>query len=154
MLMIEVDDSDGSGKVPKGIRARQSTKKEAARRQIEAAIRLYHAGEWECAITLAGAAEGQLPEPTANHLFGKIRGRRPEEFKNEKEWTTFLNETRDWLKHNHDQGPRDIVDFEALIMLWRALTKFYENFGEETREMSEFLRWGQQQGYTKPKAEV
>jgi hypothetical protein len=44
----------------------------------------------------------------------------------------FLNDSRDWLKHSHDQEPRDIINYEALVMLWRALTKYYENFGEES----------------------
>lgn len=149
--MIEIDDSDGPRKLPNGVVSHHVTKKEASRRQIEVAIRLYHEGEWECAMTLAGAAEGQLPDVTRNHLFRKIRDKRPAEFANEKEWASFLNETRDWLKHKEDQDPRDIVNFEALVMLWRALTKYYENFGEETRGMSEFRRWGQAQGYTKPK---
>jgi hypothetical protein len=48
----------------------QTSKRLSAERQIHAAIAHFHAGDFECAITLCSAVEGQMPpsgEPT--HLF-------------------------------------------------------------------------------------
>jgi hypothetical protein len=76
------------------------TKKEAAFRQITAAIKHFESEEYECAITLAGAAEGQLfTEDGSRDLFSELKMRVPPEFKDKQEWVARLNETRDWLKH-------------------------------------------------------
>jgi hypothetical protein len=40
----------------------------SSRRQINAAIAHLHSRDWECAITLAAAAEGQLAEPETQSL--------------------------------------------------------------------------------------
>lgn len=51
-------------------------------------------------------------------------------------------------------GPHQAGQRSAGTELWAwnaGSVAGLENFGEETREMSEFLRWGQAQGYTKPK---
>jgi hypothetical protein len=80
------------------------TKKEAALRQITAAIVHFEKKDYECAITLAGAAEGELPTNKASkHLFHELRVRVPPEFKNEKNLTNWVNATRDWLKHETAQ---------------------------------------------------
>ena len=42
----------------------QTSKRLSAERQIHAAITHFHAGDFECAITLCSAAENQLPEPS------------------------------------------------------------------------------------------
>ncbi len=42
----------------------QTSKRLAAERQIHAAIAHFHAGDFECAITLCSAAEGQMSEPS------------------------------------------------------------------------------------------
>jgi hypothetical protein len=56
------------------------TKKEAALRQIAAAIQHFENKEYECAITLARAAEGQLAtEQESAHLFEKLKVRLPPE---------------------------------------------------------------------------
>lgn len=79
------------------------TKKEAARKQITAAIEHYNNGEYECAITLAGAAEGQLiSQDSDGHLFNRLKEFVPAEFKS-KEWMDRLNAARDWLKHKTPQ---------------------------------------------------
>lgn len=53
---------------------RTITKKEAARRQITATIEHYEKGEYECAVTLAGAAEGQLTtKDDDSHFFNQLR---------------------------------------------------------------------------------
>jgi hypothetical protein len=48
----------------------QTSKRLAAEREIHAAIAHFRAGDFECAITLCGAAEGEIPEPSepSRHL--------------------------------------------------------------------------------------
>jgi hypothetical protein len=75
-------------------------------------------------------------------------GRWSPEFKTESEWATFLNDTRDWLKHANDQGDRRIGKFEAWVMLCRGLTKYYGMFGNETDEMKAFAERARERGLT------
>ena len=51
---------------------RKVTKKEAALRQINASIKHLYNGEYECAATLAGAAEGMLPNTNSPFLFKEL----------------------------------------------------------------------------------
>lgn len=127
---------------------RTVTKKEAAGRQIDVAIRLYEEGEYEASITLSCATEGMLISGMPQPLFDRMKDGRPREFKTEKEWATFLNDTRDWLKHCHDQGDRRIGKFEAWIMLCRGLTKYHGMFGYETDEMKAFTERARKSGLT------
>jgi hypothetical protein len=57
------------------------------------------AGDYDVALTLAGAAEGMI-ERTGLHMFGwlKQHPRALERF-DKKEWISILNSERDWLKH-------------------------------------------------------
>ena len=48
------------------------TRQLAALFQIHGAIKLFHKGEIECSITLAGAAEGILPDDLKNFSLYKI----------------------------------------------------------------------------------
>jgi tRNA threonylcarbamoyladenosine modification (KEOPS) complex Cgi121 subunit len=48
------------------------TRQLAALFQIHGAIKLFHKGEIECSITLAGAAEGILPDDLENFSLYKI----------------------------------------------------------------------------------
>jgi hypothetical protein len=105
---------------------RKSTKKEAAYRQINAAIQhLYHE-EYECAATLAGAAEGQLPDISTNYLFKKLSEVVPPEYKDKAEWIAWLNATRDWLKHPTPQlgDAWDLTEFAVVIMLLPKSTRY------------------------------
>jgi hypothetical protein len=123
------------------VRQRTVTKKEAALRQITAAIEHYNKGEYECAITLAGAAEGQLTVKDAdNHLFKQLKERVPPEFKDERDWASWLNATRDWLKHETPQwGDQWVIsDYSAGIMISRAITKFNRAYGQVTQRMLNF----------------
>jgi hypothetical protein len=118
------------------------TKKEAVLRQINAAIQHFEKKEYECAITLAGAAEGQLAtEEGSKHLFGELKVRVPPEFKNEKDWVNWLNATRDWLKHETPQwgDEWEIEEYGAAIMILRAVTKFQWAYRQGTKRMQGFL---------------
>lgn len=124
------------------------TKKEAAGRQIDVAIRLYEIGEYEASMTLSCAAEGMLLSGMPQPLFDRMKAGRPADFKTEKEWATFLNDTRDWLKHSNDQEDRCIRKFEAWVMLCRGLTKYYGMYGSETDEMKAFTERARESGMT------
>jgi hypothetical protein len=127
-----------------GVRFRHTTKKEAALRQIGVAVKLLVQGEYEAAITVAGAAEGMMKTggfPTP--IFEDLRDRRPAEFATEAQWVNSLNETLYWLKHNGDQEDRAISEFDAWLMISRALTKYHGSFGEKpTEEADALVSWG------------
>ncbi len=137
-----------SDEVLNSLTTRVVTKKEAVRRQIEVAIRIFYEGEYESAITLACAAEGQMEGTEHPHLFTVLNERMPKSFATPKQWATFLNETRDWLKHPtfHLEESRGIAEFEAWVMLVRAVTKYYAVFLEENDIMSDFEEWGKVRG--------
>jgi hypothetical protein len=123
------------------VRERTVTKKEAARRQITAAIEHYNKGEYECAITLAAAAEGQLTVSDGdNHLFKRLKEFVPPEFKSEREWVNWLNAARDWLKHETPEwGDESVIsDYSAGIMILRAITKFNWAYRQVTQRMVNF----------------
>jgi hypothetical protein len=129
------------------------TKKEAALRQINAAIKHFDDKEYECAITLAGAAEGQLETKEEDrHLFEELKGRVPPEFKSEKEWVSWLNATRDWLKHETPQLSDDweINEYGAAIMILRAVTEFQWAYKQGTKRMEGFLEHWRQGAYSPP----
>ena len=128
------------------------TKKEAVQRQINAAIKHFEDKEYECAITLAGAAEGQLTtEDGSKHLFEQLRVRTPPEFENENEWTSWLNATKDWLKHKTPQwgDEWEITEHTAALTIARAVTKFHWAYKQSTQRMENFLNlWRESDFYT------
>jgi hypothetical protein len=114
-------------KVAGSLVIRVVTKKEAAQRQIDVAINLLHDREYESAITLASAAEGQMAgTPDHPHLFAVMQQKRPARFATANEWVTWFNATRDWLKHPTPQlgEKRGIGEYEAWLMLLRAVSKY------------------------------
>jgi len=124
-------------------------KKDAALRQITAAIEHFEAQQYECAITLAGAAEGQIKtDEGSEHLFAKLKVMAPEEFENEREWASWLNTTRDWLKHEtpHLGDDWEINAFGAAVMIARAITKFGWAYQQGTKQMQEFIEKCQKSG--------
>jgi hypothetical protein len=70
----------------------ETTKQLSSLRQTKAAIAHLHKNELECAITLAAAAEGQLPETTVEHLFRLLRRMAPQD-----DFNLVIN----WLKTSH-----------------------------------------------------
>jgi hypothetical protein len=124
------------------------TKQLAALRQINAAILHLHAGEYECAITLAGAAEDLLADTEPDHLWKVLMQRRPQDH-SEKEWAAMFNETRNWLKHPTTVlgEERYIDEFETVIMLIRATSKFIARYGKGSKEMEGFVEWCRKHNY-------
>jgi hypothetical protein len=135
--------------------ADEVTKKEAAFRQINAAIKHFEDKQFECAITLAGAAEGQLvTDEGSQHLWERLKVEVPPEFKNEKEWMSWLNATRDWLKHETPQwgDEWEINEYGAALMIARAITKFHWAYKQITQRWDIFLnQWRKAGFYTESK---
>lgn len=53
----------------------KTSKQEAALKQIRAAISHFRSEEFECAMTLAAAAEGLLPATDKPHIFQILKGK-------------------------------------------------------------------------------
>jgi hypothetical protein len=109
-------------------------------RQIHAAIAHWRGGDFECAITLAGAAEAMLPD---------IDEPRFREMQN----ITRVNEISIWLIHGGPDlvkgGHADTVVIEetdAVIAIHRAILKFEAIFWKDkTPQMTSFRNCGRVQ---------
>jgi hypothetical protein len=112
------------------------SKAEAASRQIDEAIRALQRGDFDVAVTLAGAAEGMFDRPdTHHHLWSYMHARAAEcadqlfdgddARKNKRELSDFLNAARTWLKHPvPEQGEHLTLDRSAaVLMIERAMSK-------------------------------
>ena len=94
----------------------------AATRQVDAAIDALQAGDFDMALTLAGAAEGMI-ERTGHHMFGWLK-QHPKAMQRftQREWISILNTERDWLKHG-GQPVMQISCTDAAFMIARAASK-------------------------------
>jgi hypothetical protein len=97
------------------------TKEQGATRQTLAAIEAFFRGDFDVAITLAGAAEGMI-ERDGPHL-RKFMLEHPSvaEFPRKKVNAT-INAERDWLKHGGPE-PVQIQRAAAAFMIVRAASK-------------------------------
>jgi hypothetical protein len=105
-------------------RALRITKSEGATRQVEAAIEALQRGDFDLAITLAGAAEGMLDRKGHHMLSYMLNSPRAAEF-DRKELVATINQHRDWLKHVTPEQP-DTLQIErehAASMIARAASK-------------------------------
>jgi hypothetical protein len=127
------------------MKTRHITRKIAALRQIHAAIKLFHEGEYESTITLALAAESQLPDDVAKpYLYDVLKARvSPDE-------VGMFNDVRNWLKHLIPPDEIQITNFDAALALARAITKFKAVFGESSPMMDGFADWIRQKGGLSP----
>jgi hypothetical protein len=114
------------------------TKEEAATRQTVAAIEALERGEFDIAITLAGAAEGMF-ERERVHLFSALRDSPKVKDIPRKEWIATLNLERDWLKHSGEPERITLDTFSAAMMIARAASKLEEQ--EWTPPMERFKIW-------------
>ena len=119
----------------------QTSKRLAAERQIHSAIVHFHAGDFECAISLCSAAEGQMPEPDrTTHFFAVLKNvgvshPAPDGQKDD------FNFVANWMKHG---GGADQVQIEAwMVLMWlnRAISKYRAVFGAGTPAMTAFYPW-------------
>ncbi len=118
------------------------SKVEAAQRQIEAAIDAMQKGDFDIAVTLAGAAEGIFSHRKGSDLFSRmIEYPQAAEFFTKTEWNAVINAERDWLKHptlERDE-PREFGPSDAGFMVARAMSKLRPD--EWTPVMAEFKSW-------------
>ncbi len=119
----------------------KTNKKTAASRQIHAAIKHYRAGEFECAITLCSAAEGQIPEPERpEHLFRLLRQAAEAKPSLDGEKDDF-NFAANWLKHGWGNDEVEIDNTLVLFWLNRAISKYRAAYGIGTTEMADLFMW-------------
>lgn len=118
------------------------TRKAASGRQIDMAIRLFDEREYACAITLALAAEDQLPEPSNNraYLLGIMRSTGTTN-------QVDVNKIRNWLKHDKSPDEVGISEFDVFISILRATTKYAAVHGENTDTVKKFYRWVKQERF-------
>jgi hypothetical protein len=118
----------------------KTTKQIAAYRQIVAAIDHLHKKDYECAITLAGAAEGQVPERSSSHLFRIIR----------KYFTSDeANAMIHWLKHPSGPDGAEITEQEVVVTIIRAIQKYVSAYETTHPHFETFSHWCIASGYTK-----
>jgi hypothetical protein len=114
----------------------ETNKQQSSQRQIERAIEHFHRGDLDCAITLAAAGEGMLPQTEEPHIFKALQDQ--QKAKNEK---LDINLVINWLKHGRDFETATIDEFEAVIVIARAITKYVAVYRQSGRPFEDFLRW-------------
>jgi hypothetical protein len=116
------------------------SKEDACRRQIGEAINALKRGDFDTAITLAGAAEGMFSNRKGSDIIsGLAEYPRAREHFTKPEWIAILNMERDWLKHpTMDLGAEmEFTQMVAAHMIARAASKL-QNW---TPIMKEFKDW-------------
>lgn len=118
----------------------------ASMRQINRAIDHCVNGEYECAITLAGAAEGMLPETKEAHLRQKIIELAGRDNIQAAGGAIGPNDYINWLKHgSFSHGPRVestiIPAEESLVVVARAISKYKAVYDDLSPQMLSFHNW-------------
>jgi hypothetical protein len=116
----------------------KTSKQRSSMRQILAAIDHLHKQEFEAAITLAGAAEGQILEGPIQHLFRIMRRKLPK---------SDHNRVRNWLKHESGADEIEITEFEAVIAIARAIHKFVGVYEATHSRFETFSEWAVAAGH-------
>jgi hypothetical protein len=130
----------------KGQEERLITKKQSSLRQLHAAIEHLRNGDYECAVTLAGAAEGQLSGRVDIDFWQIVKVVAFQEIADRKAAIAELNETRDWLKHptSHLKDYRYIHADDAWIACLRAAMQFVSVFRQQSSKMDAFFKRAEQ----------
>jgi hypothetical protein len=119
----------------------ETTVEQAARRQIHIAITLLHRSEFECAITLAAAAEGMLPKPEKPYLFPKLKAW-ADTLPKDEPGAKGVNDFAVWLKHEDVHGAKHetatISELEVVAMITRAISKYLAVYDGISLQMAEF----------------
>jgi len=119
----------------------KTNKRLAAERQVNAAIAHFHAGDFECAITLCSAAEGVIPEPSKPiHLLRtlqRVAGEHPapDGLKDD------FNFVATWMKHGPGPHEVEIKEWQVVFWLNRAISKYRAAYGIGTPEMADIFPW-------------
>lgn len=120
----------------------ETNKQLAALRQIHAAIFFFRKDEFECAITLAAAAEGLLPTTNELHLFKALQSSNIFK-KGEYDCNLFIN----WLKHPIEPDYTVIPEFEVAMIIVRAISKFHVIYKTGSPVMKDFIKWAFEKGH-------
>jgi hypothetical protein len=118
-----------------------TTRKYAALRQIRGAITCLHDVDYECAVTLAHAAEGMIADEKqggGKYLFQLMKERLPDDDHN-----LFCN----WLKHDRPGDKARITVFEVVVMIARAIHKFIWYYQESSDHFNSFQKWALLHGH-------
>jgi hypothetical protein len=113
--------------------------KQKVKKKPHAAIDNLHKGEFECAITLGGAAEGVLPDTDKPHLFQKIK-KMADTLPTDPSGATKVNALTNWAKHGTHETAT-ISEQDAIEVVTRAISKFIAVYGEQSKEMKTFSEW-------------
>jgi hypothetical protein len=102
---------------------------------IDMAIEMIHRRQWACAVTLALAAETQMPDSERPYVSSALRSQYGSEFIDN------LNEPRNWLKHAKAPDAVAIYEMEAVMAILRAISKFESLYGAWSENMAAFDAW-------------
>lgn len=120
----------------------------ASMRQIHGAIEHVYRGDYECAITLASAAENMLLEPDAPYLRQKIKAVSNSEEINAAGGATGPNDYATWLKHGTFNGVKTenatIPAEESVAWVCRAISKFKTVYDDLSPQMTSFRQWAKE----------
>jgi len=103
--------------------------------QIDTAIEMFYRRNWGCAITLALAAETQIPNPETTFVTSKLRSVYGAEFIDR------LNEPRNWLKHPSGPDTATLLEMDAFIAILRSISKFSSQYRAWSEPMAKFDAW-------------
>jgi hypothetical protein len=107
-------------------------------RQVEEAIKALERGDFDIAVTLAGAAEEML-ERSDHHMWSfMLQSPQAAAFDEKKELVPFLNAQRNWLKHSGGGDTMTLTRAHAAFMITRAMSKLDEALSPR---MKRFQRW-------------
>ena len=118
----------------------ETTKRLAAQREIDAALGHLHKSELEAAIALATAAEGLLPDAEGRRVSAYLQ-------KHELSKQVDIDKTIDWLKRDAPPDAATISEFEAAVVIARAMSKFAAAYTDAPPEWYDFLSWGVTKGH-------
>ena len=98
--------------------------------QIDIAIEMFHCREWTCAITLALAAETQMPNPQK-----PLRSEYGQDFLDR------LSKPTNWPRHVKEPETAILYEMDAVAALLRAISKFTSLYRVWSRPMTAFDAW-------------
>jgi hypothetical protein len=122
----------------------------ASMRQIHCAIEHIYRGDYECAITLASAAENMLPEPSQEYLRHKIKALSVRADIKAAGGATEPNDFATWLKHGTYNGKKTgdevftIPNEESIAWACRAISKYNAVYNDLSPQMGSFQNWVEQ----------
>jgi hypothetical protein len=119
----------------------------ASMRQIHSAIEHLQRGDYECAITLASAAENMLIEPDEPYLRQKVKELSQKEDIKAAGGATEPNDFATWLKHGTYNGVKTknaivtIPAEEGVAWVCRAISKYQAVYNDLSPQMQSFRDW-------------